>query len=58
MLDALLAERGILGEMCLLGGTVMMLAMEIVAKFYPSAQVPARTQFVIEDVFASLKGRP
>jgi hypothetical protein len=51
-------ERGDLGDIAFLihhlGLRSPDQAMSIVARYYPEEQIPARTRFVIEDIFASM----
>jgi hypothetical protein len=67
-LSDLLAERNVTGEVCLLGGTApdiallarklrltsIAQALDVVAKYYPQSQIPVRTQYLLEDVFAQI----
>lgn len=66
-LNEMLREQSVLGEICLLGGTVLAHrlglasadeAFEVVTRYYPAERIPARTQFLLEDIFSSLEGSP
>ena len=54
-LAALLRERGVEGEVCLLGGTEV---LGIVARYYPEDRVPPRAVYLLEDLFAAKERRP
>lgn len=56
-LDRRLEGQGIVGELCLFGGALMVLAFNAgistkdVAAYFPADRIPAKTRFLVESLF-------
>ena len=55
-----LGQQGVTGEICLFGGTVMVLAftarlttkdVDLVGQYYPTNRIPVNTQYLVEGLF-------
>lgn len=57
-----LAKQSVIGEICLFGGAVMVLAftaristkdvLDLVGRYYPASRIPVKTQYLVEGLFA------
>jgi len=44
-------EDGAFYEIAIYGGSALMLAFDMLAKFYPGQELPVRNRLILEDVF-------